>query len=542
MRNVKIGIGFYSSFIVFLLLISACAFSHPNLNLASNPPTTKHLTKVDRAVPRLGDGYLTYDRVSVGESALKLDDTTIIYSNMQSTVNLDQTIDRESLAKDLNIDFSASGGWGFFSPNALARYLHYIEDTQYTESFIFSERYFVNALLDISRLPANITAFTNNAADLYNNKGINEFTTRYGDAFITQLPMGALLIANLKFSFASVLDKHRFNVSLGGAFGSIFNAKATIQNAITESKAKGFIEISAYQLGGDPSELPNIFAERANHGYYITRCNLDSWKNCLNAIDGIIRYAQTNFNKQIKPTVLGEKPEGNLAVVGAPFLNKYAAKFTILSPPPLDPAILESRFTLASNYKAIKVNKTFMDHFLASPVSSYFTPRTYKLLMSIKSILDWNFSLYGQFDVLRCYTPGEEAKCMKIVSDIKQYTKPVNQQAINYYIDSGYYQPKNGCIFIPVSLPQDERPMFAALCKGQWINGIFMIKMEGDKSTMQIIGDYITPIKGHHIYSNALLLPNGSFDDYAGVGTYKDITAGSQFKAPLSMRIIRNYV
>lgn len=520
--------------LVCLFALSTVVNSQPLMS-------SKRLKNIETPILRLGDGYLSYDRMSVGESALRLDQTKVSYGNVQSAINLNQTIDHNKVAKDLNIDFSASGGWGMFSASALVDYLHYIENTQYTENFTFTEHYYSNMLLDIANLPADVTAFNDVANNVYKKNGLKAFTDRYGDTFITQIPMGAMLIVNLKFNFVSAIDKQKFDANLSGGFGSIFNANLTIKNLIASSKAKGLIEVSAYQLGGDPSELSNIFAKKTDGGYYITSCDLDHWQDCQGAIDAIINYAQINFSKQIKPSNVGEKPVGNLVVVGPPFLNTYSSKFLIASPRPLDQTILESRFALAKLYNDIQIKKIFFDHFIASPAASYFTPGAYKLIKDIQSSLDWNLSLFSQFSAISCYLPGEEAKCPKIAADIQQYSKPLDQQAISYYQDNGFVSLST-CNFIPVSLPQDEEPIYVNYCKGQWITGSFIFKMAADKNTLSLKADYISPTSGDHLLAESALSQQGSYQNYSGVTSFHNLNTGDRYRLYTSIRLTRNNV
>lgn len=512
------------------------------LSTAYSQPTYKRLY---RELPnlRVGDGYLTYDHLSLGESALNMSDTQIHYSDLQNSIYLYQTIDRVELTNMLNVDFSASGGINQFSAEAMVNYLRYIANTQYTENFTFLERIYSTMSLDISRLPSSTMALNQQATTVYTTNGIQMFTNRYGNTFISQLPMGAMLIANLKFNFASLMDKQKFDASLSGGFGSIFNAALTIKMAAEKSKAHATIEVSVYQLGGDPSELANIFAKKPDKpesGYYLTRCSLENLKDCQAAIDGIIRYAQTNFSKQIKAAGTGKRPEGNLAVVGAPFVVTYSSKFNLLPAPLIDPGLLQQRIALTKEYQALHANKIFIDHYINSPAAAYFKPETDKLIRDIQANLDWNISLYQQFDALRCYLTGAEGDCPVIIKNIEKFTKPINQETINYYQNSGYYEYRNNCTFIPVGHPDDEYPVYANYCFDQWIKGLFTIKMTPDKKQLHIKGDYASAKHGHHVILDSVLTTQDAAQSYTGIGCFHDLTTQGYTKLSLLVRRIKN--
>lgn len=526
----------------WILIVLCCftigsSFANPPSS-SSQIPLLNKMTSISTMT--LGDGYSTYNRLAMGESALRLNQMHVTYTNMQNSVNLSQTIHREDLAKDLNVNISVSGGWGLFSASASANFLRHIEDTQYSENFTFSERYYVHEVLDIGGLPANTSALTANAASLFKKSGISAFTNRYGDMFIKELPMGAFLVVNLRLTFASALDKEKFDGSLGGGFGSIFHASATIQSAVTSSRARGVIEVAAYQLGGDPTELPNIFSEKTTGGYYITTCSLDNLKDCQGAIDGIIKYAQINFNQQIKPKKIGEKPEGHLVVVGEPVLEAYASKFNMPSAPSLDAVTIINRLDLAGMHHTARITKNFFDHLMFSPVSGYLTPAANKALKDIHEKLNWNWSLFDQFGAVQCYLPGQETRCKDIISNIKKYSKEVDANLIDYYMNTGFYEIQADCTYTPVSTPDEDHPTFANFCAGRWINGVYTFKLAGDKSTLEVHSDYVD--QGYHMQAAGMLTPEASYTTYAGVARFHNLSTNVWFNHPISIRLTKNRI
>ena len=343
-----------------LLMLIICVFSvqakvsHPFFRSSTN------------MVPRLrlGDGYMSYDNMSRGNSALDLPKTTVSYGDKQASIYLDQAVSRDNLSKTLNVDISVNGGWGLFSSSASANYLHHTSNTQYSENFTYEERYYATGLLDISKLSSGTQALSAVAADVYNSN-FTEFTNRFGDSYIKQLPFGAVLLVNVQLQFATTLDKQTFNAKLGASLGSLLNATATVKKIVDESHIKGQLEISAYQLGGTPEELPHIFNKDAKGQYYFTQCQLSDLNSCANTIGGVIDYARNNFSQQIKDaTKLGEPPQGNLAIVGQPVLGKYAIDFGLEQVPPLPQQTMEARYQLAMLYNKTIHDKNVVSHLL----------------------------------------------------------------------------------------------------------------------------------------------------------------------------------
>lgn len=488
---------------------------------------------------RLGDGYLTYDHLSLGTTAIIMDATKVLYSGLQNSILLDATIDHSQLAKDLNVDFSASGGWGNYSGSATVGYLKHINNNQFTENYTYVERFFSKAELDIRALPPNINALTLNAATLYINKGIQAFTNQYGDTFIRQLPMGAYLIINIRLSFSSAMERDRFSAIINGDMGSIFTAGAKIQFAIQKSRVTGKMEVSAFQLGGDPTQLPFIFSKKTDGGYYVTDCALSNLTACQSVINGTINYAQTDFVKQIKEGNNGA-PLGTLEVVGEPVLDTYSNKFMLQPAPPLDPIIVGTRLQLATLFNKLKSTKAFFDHLIASPASLYFTPDANVLLQSINTTLIWNWSLFNQFNAIICYLPGSESQCLSVLSNIKQYTKPLDQTAVDYYMNNGFDEIHSGCFYIPVSAPHLPYQSYAYNCQGNWLNGSYIFNKTTDNKIL-LTSDYRNE-KGRHISLKAKLSPDASNQVYSGWAKIHDMTRHLHYLKKISVRLTTNKV
>jgi len=203
----------------------------------------------------LGRGYSTDNKMSTGQIAINnLSDVPVCYSKVQNTIRLENVISRDELSKDLNVDVNVSGGWGAFSADASSSYMRHIDDTRYSDNFTYSELFFKDAYLDISKLPSSIEALAPAAKDKYNNDGVQAFTSFYGDSFVQEVPLGAVLVVNIQVNFNRAYDKENFNAAVKGDFGSIFHASSKIQETVSQSHAKGAVEVSAYQL---PSTLPH---------------------------------------------------------------------------------------------------------------------------------------------------------------------------------------------------------------------------------------------------------------------------------------------
>lgn len=384
---------------------------------------------------KLGYGYASLDKMAVLQTPLSSVQTLpVTYSDIQSDLYMSNTIDRSDLAKTLNVDASASGGWGMFSASASASYMHSTEDTNYAENFTYLERFFANASIDVSQLPMGIGALSPSAQTAY-QQSLSAFTNRYGDAFVGQAPEGALLAINLQLNFNSSVDKENFDAAISGGFGSIFNASASMQEAVNASHAQGSLIISAYQLGGDPTQLTQIFTKQSGGNYYFSSCGLDDLQACQATLAGIVDYAKNKFSQQI--SISGNQPQGNLVIVGQPVTETYASAFGLQSIPALMPETLSARLQLAELYQATARDKDLVDHILASSVATNLTPDASNNLKAMQQALTWNESLFDTFNAMTCYTLGEEGGCSNVLQQIQQSSKPIDQNIIGPF-QSGY--------------------------------------------------------------------------------------------------------
>ena len=258
--------------LVSILACTLCTNSFSNSHL-NNIKTSKK--NVKDAVPLLyvGEGYLSYDGQGVGESAIDTSKLKIIYGQPQNTLNLSQAMSREDLANDLNVKASGSISFGLFSASASANYMKNTKDTNYSQNINYGESYSVKKLIDISPLTHDIAGLSLPAQELYNTDP-NRFTNVYGDNFIQELTKGVLLLVDIKLSFSSAEDKQSFDAAMSASYGAFGSISAEVKTAQSQSKAKGSVQIYAYQLGGKPEELATVMAGKSSTGdYYVSTCS-----------------------------------------------------------------------------------------------------------------------------------------------------------------------------------------------------------------------------------------------------------------------------
>jgi hypothetical protein len=369
----------------------------------------------------------------------------IKYSDIQREIHFDDVVDLETVARSLNIDLSSKMSWGKYSISSSASYTRHLTNTDYTENFTYLDKSFVQATLDIHSLLPGIKSFTPSAQELCKNDqtcqaGINDFNDRYGDMLIESLPLGALLLINFQIHFNSFTDKQQFDdaASVKG-LKDIFSASDSIQYIVQQSGARGSIEVSAYQLGGDPSQLAQIFAKKTADSYYITSCRLDDLKDCGIAISHTIDYAKDGFSQQIK--VVGGKPQGILTTVGDPAKEPYAAIFNIVDPPDPSKDVINARKQLSKIYDQTLSEKIFVDHYLTSLVANELRDNTRYILKTSQKSLDLNYDALVSDTSMICYKPKWwRTKCVNTVASLQDNMEPVNESTIQYLMQNAFHE------------------------------------------------------------------------------------------------------
>ena len=361
---------------------------------------------------KVGDGYASYDHMTTANTPLNTANMPITYSDMQNSINLSDSMSQTELSKELNVNVSSNGGWGEFSASASANFMNSISNSTYTENITYGERFYAVKSIDYSSLYGKNVL--NPAGKQVYSIGIKAFTDRYGDNFIIGLPVGAIFLANVKLSFASEKTKQVFDATVGGSYGSIFSISTKVSNAIAQSNIQGSITVSAYQEGGDPAQLANIFTKSSSGGYDAVTCDFNNLSNCKAIITGIIDYAKNNFTKQIEqPLHAGNAPEGNLAVVGGPITRTYSSVFGLQNATPPSSDVLKERQRLAITYLQQEADKNIVEHLLDSD-ETLNKNELGRLDEDVKS----NLALFNTYNVIACYKPGEESACIGIYDKV----------------------------------------------------------------------------------------------------------------------------
>ena len=328
----------------------------------------KNNLKLDPAPVMVG-GYSSDKQMFAKFSAIDIEKGILTKDEVtEGNLYLGNSMSFSKFQSKLKTEVSVSGSYGMFSASAGAMYARYVEEKEYSQSFYFIQ--------DV-KLPTKIWTPTSYGEDLLTtfgksvyNSGAVQFRNVCGDQFIHQVSMGAQLFVTFKIDFASRDSREQFKTHISAGFGT-FSAKTSIESEIKKYNIKGNMEVVAYQVGGDPTCLSDIFQKDPESGsYYVASFSLDNLSAADGIIGGILDYANTDFTEQV-----GYK-DGEYT--GDPASIDYAfADYSDIGIDPagsiLDSDIIAARKELGDYYKKALKDYDYLLFFKNSPIFMHMT-------------------------------------------------------------------------------------------------------------------------------------------------------------------------
>ena len=373
----------------------------------------------------LGGGYSTL--MQTNRMACYSPGTTYSASGSKAVLGLSDNTAFSDIENQLHVNVEAHGGIGAFSGHASADYLRNTRDTRYSQSFYYKDaitfpmQYFMPSAYGKSGLtPMGQSALAG---------GPEMFNALCGDQFIQGIVPGANLIITLKLNFDTTTDKSTFTSSAGGSMG-LNGASASIQKIVNEKHIKGSLSVLAYQEGGDPTQLANIFSRKdANGHYYVMTCSLDNLDSCTSTIDGFIDYAQSDFPEQLN------FKDGKLVGSAYPtdfHYENYSTFGIDAGKSPTSPEIVAARNKLGELQRETQEDLDFVNHYMNSMMGEYLAPDTQSTLKSIAKSLNDNRTVINDPNdgAIQCYL--NPTQCAVIEQNIESELAPIDEDKINY--------------------------------------------------------------------------------------------------------------
>lgn len=328
--------------------------------------------------------------------------------------------------QQLNVDVDASLGIDQFS--ASASYANSIKSTDYSDSFNYYEL-ITFLVLTIQPFGGGEDAL-NKRGENYYRKHFKQFGQACGDKIITQMNMGASLYATVKIHYATKEEKTEYDAKIKAGVKGIGSVSGSVQSAVSKYKLKGSIQVIAYQIGGEPARLANIFKKDPHGGYYATNCDFGDMKACNGVINGIISYAQDDFSKQVSMT--NKHPHGNASPTG-PYISERIDDLLGLKEPPsyAGKAVKKARKDLAEVLKKYRYYyKGFTRLPLYYPVPLDDTIDTE--IDTLANIANQNVNTLTDSDTgaIQCFLDTQH--CVDIASNLEAKLTPITAQDVSF--------------------------------------------------------------------------------------------------------------
>lgn len=489
-------------FINFITII--CSASNSNNKLQNE----------GRFVFKMGAGYdSSSNSVTSGQTCLvgAIDPKNIYIANPVAMIDFSQQQDLSILQSNLGVDVSSEFGGDRFSIQADAQFANSSKDNAYSLNFIYLYKYAGAATFVNGSLNQGDDALTPVARSIVHSKQHN-FRELCGDSFIEQLDAGALIAVKLSLAFKSHHDKLKFAAEVNGKYG-LASISAAIKNAASNDHIHVNFSLSAFQRGGDPQKLNDIFGTPSKSGNYpfidcgdISADNNASIAACNLMISNIISYGIT-ISKQLSSS------DGTIDLKKLYYSNPMTTKYTRLNiiSNAVDPSpeVFKSMRYLTKLYDKTLYDYNFTNHYLSSlsdkldaSVNNSLTDAQEKLKSQLGNIF-----LNGIYHISDCYRGYISESCVQIKDNItdalKDYALVDNESGLIDYLENNSYiaplyvykggdpdqkssyELQSNCILVPISTKTNSK--YTLNCDGT---------LDSTLSTPDILKIKVIEIKG----------------------------------------------
>ena len=232
---------------------------------------------------------------------------------------LDQNLAQTQIANELGFAIGARARYGIYEGGLAADFLSRSTASRYSIVSAYKSAYSFPVEKLVS---ASLSQLGNEA------KISGHWTTVCGNQFVSEIIKGAKLFVSISIDFSSDANKADFSAGFSIA-GPMANVSSTLKKASQSVQQDARITISAYQLGGDVSQLTKVFGDQDAVKFYV-QCTFGTIASCASVLENMVVYAtdtQNGFPAQLHPgatpgpAVLeyGILPYENAGIFAAPY-------------------------------------------------------------------------------------------------------------------------------------------------------------------------------------------------------------------------------
>ncbi|KAB8031866.1 hypothetical protein [Fluviispira multicolorata] len=283
----------------------------------------------------------------------------------------------ESLIKNISGTLAGDVSYSIFSGNGAIEYAKKAGASQTSVSFT-----------EVAELDGGEIGFDFNANDKAvsllaqsqlnsNGEALNTAEQACGDSFVDSVSIGAKLYTTVKFSFKNESTQTLFKGKVKANLQNLGELNGEIKKLDDYLKKSFHLTVYAFQLGGDPSQLPKAISTENRAS--VTNCSGEDVDACFAILKNLDLYRKEQFTKQIANSTYDEtKPLGLVAlkwntVSYAKNALKYKDSLVTLFPAtaslPLANEVKNTRLDLKDRYL-----RTLYDGIRAQELLKFFLP------------------------------------------------------------------------------------------------------------------------------------------------------------------------
>lgn len=328
------------------------------------PKLAYRLKQNGESAAGLGAGWSSDTDALAGQCLLG----TMDYVGASSaSLSMDVLYNYQDFLQQLNFYVDSSFTGLGFQARVADNYSHMLEDTAYTQTFIYRATVFLKNRHFVP--PKNKSPLTW-IGQQYAQDPVS-FRANCGDKFISEQKIGGVLYVAVKFKFHTAKEKSNFNLSVSTKVGSLIKLNVSLYKGTSLLGRDSSIAVSAFQIGGDPTKLGKILGAKSGAiTVPVLNCRLDNLNACHETINQIVEYA-TASNPGDFPTQF--KIDDQQSLVGPGVIKNILQNVTTVAPVKIGPslatqAIIDARTKLSKLYQTALIETNEVNNLLANHV------------------------------------------------------------------------------------------------------------------------------------------------------------------------------
>lgn len=411
----------------------------------------------DERQARLGQGYIKNAVLPLSKNCL-VDMPIVLTGQPSSHTFLNKNVEVSKIAELLNINANSKLGWEKFSIETNMQYLQDMQDDSYSTSYTLVSTILASARLNnddfygLSALrPAARQALEDSQA---------AFFRRCGDSYLESADIGASLFVTLKMHFRDQLSKQEFEAKMEGEIKEVGKFSTQVKTALNSVRGFYDVELVAHQIGGQPSNLNQIFGDESEHT--VLHCSAANIDQCTKAFDNVLDYAQSRspwtesgFSKQVKfkDGKIEADTVGYFNITSAN-VSTYAADFGVATRvDSLDPVTRQARLELNHLYDENFEGLKKIENIVGATAFSRLDLGVRQQLRTVLKQYRENLGLFDLKEVMACFDQAQTASCSNTIEQLKQQIVSPDLMYAKLLDEAYYFNINEKYPFIIVSLP-----------------------------------------------------------------------------------------